>query len=85
MPVADHPVHPHGIRLAGYKAGCYNRTGFADGYWAKDGYDMATDEQTGVTYAVQKMVWVKHVMTTDCQIGRNPLTECSGCPWEIRK
>lgn len=25
MPVADYPVHPHGIRNADYRYGCWNR------------------------------------------------------------
>jgi hypothetical protein len=30
MPVADHPIHPHGVRDADYRYGCYNRAPFRE-------------------------------------------------------
>jgi len=78
MPVADHPVHPHGVRPAGHKAGCHNRTGLTRGYWARDGLDMQTDVESGVTYAIQKMTWTPHTLSTDCR-QTTELPECLGC------
>lgn len=30
MPVADHPIHPHGIRDAEHRYGCHNRAPFKE-------------------------------------------------------
>ena len=36
MPVEDHPVHEKTKKTGEEKPGCYNRTGFAKGYYAPD-------------------------------------------------
>lgn len=71
---ATHPL----ARKTDYRASCHNRTTFAPGFWAKDGHYMQTDEQNGITYAVQKMVWVPHTMSTYCRQVID-LAECKGC------
>lgn len=32
MPVADHPIHPHGVRDAEHRYGCHNRPPHLDTY-----------------------------------------------------
>ena len=36
MPVEEHEVHEKVRELAGTKYGCFNRKGYADGYYAPD-------------------------------------------------
>jgi hypothetical protein len=39
---------------------------------------MQTDVESGVTYAIQKMTWTPHTLSTDCR-QTTELPECLGC------
>lgn len=72
MPVEDTPVHPHGQRKEGYRAGCYNRAGYAEGYWAFN------REYVKDVIPVDVLVWIPNNHSKMCrQI--NDLPECKGC------
>ena len=80
-------AHPSVVKTD-FRAGCYNRQEFKSGYWARDGYDMQTDPESGITYSIQKMVWIPHTMSRNCRQVID-LPECLGClapkDWAYRK
>lgn len=79
MPVEDHPLHPHGVRVGEYRASCFNRTGFEEGYWAKDGITI-----NGYNEGSYRMVWISHTMSTKCrQIVKLPECECCKAPKDV--
>jgi hypothetical protein len=71
MPVENHEVHPHGIRPAGHKAGCYNRGPFSPGYYA-------TNRSYEGKHWRLVAVWVPHRLSTECRQD-GALPECNGC------
>ena len=87
MPVADHPVHPK-TQFKRVIAGCFNRKGYAEGEWMRDGYLVKIDPLTGEKVAIPKLVWVPWRFEDDgCRgaIGQYldgawvDLPECVGC------
>lgn len=60
--------------------GCHNRPAFRAGYIVQSGHYMSGRER------VDKMDWVPHTMTKDCQytlsdLGRKD-KQCEGCKWK---
>jgi len=89
MPADDAYSQSHPLTVkSDYRAGCHNRGEMSDGFWAKDGLDIQTDTDTGVTSVINKMVWVKHTMSRACRQIID-LDECRGCTapkdWDYRR
>ena len=75
MPVLDHPVHPKTIRAADAKPGCYNRTGFAEGYFAPDRM-YRPDGTFHIAQVYIKTDWIKYEKCPNSHY-----EECKGCTW----
>lgn len=74
----------NGKRVSFGNNGCHNRAQYAEGYWAKNGH--LIEKHDGQTYAVQKMTWVPHRMSTMCRYDqRQHDIQCQGCNvlWDI--
>ena len=64
MPVDDIEVHEK-VRKTDFRAGCYNREGVSDGYWAPNRVYRPDGSYT------MSETWVPNTMTKTCrQIGR---------------
>lgn len=75
MPVEDHPVHPKTIRAADAKPACYNRTGYANGYYAPD--RMYRPDGTFVINQIYiKTSWIDYERCPN-----KDYEECIGCTW----
>lgn len=75
MPVEDHPVHEKTKKTGEEKPGCYNRTGFAKGYYAPD----RVYRSDGTFYVVQvylKTSWIDYERCPN-----SDYEECRGCTW----
>ena len=75
MPVEDHPVHEKTKKTGEEKPGCYNRTGFAKGYYAPDRVYLPD----GTFYVVQvylKTSWIDYERCPN-----SDYEECRGCTW----
>lgn len=82
MPVLDHPTHAAVIKPVGRKYGCHSRTGFADGFWAKDGV-MVVDVLRDTPITGYKMTHIKHTMSRACRYdGMDADPSCEGCTAE---
>lgn len=75
MPVDDHPVHEKTKKRGDEKPGCYNRTGYAKGYYAPD----RVYRPDGTFYVVQvylKTSWIDYERCPN-----KDYEECRGCTW----
>ena len=75
MPVDDHPVHEKTKKRGDEKPGCYNRTGFADGYYAPD----RVYRPDGTFYIVQVYIKTSWIEYERCP--NKDYAECRGCTW----
>lgn len=65
MPVADHPVHQHGVRDADHRYGCYNRAPYRE---------TVTHSQGGVSWPFRMSRDCRY----DRAMADNA---CAGCCW----
>ena len=73
MPVADHPVHQHGIRDADHRYGCYNGAPYRETMAVQDGWNAD---------GTRRMKDSPFRMSRDCRYDR-AMTDsaCAGCCW----
>ena len=74
MPAKDEYDKPHPTTVKhDWKPGCYNRKSFKPGHYATN---RSYDEEGHWKLVA---VWVPNVMSKECQVGKEPLSECEEC------
>ena len=80
MPVLDHEIHQSVRHGADHRYGCWNRTGFADGYLAPAGYAEEIDYTLDWCEARIRLEYVPHRMSTECRYDMSLKdASCAGC------
>ena len=71
MPVIEHPTHPHGVRDAEYRYGCFNRAPFRERLEMQDGWNVEGTRETVV---------MPFRMSRECRYDRSLYdSACAGC------
>lgn len=75
MPVEDHPVHEKTKKTGEEKPGCYNRTGFAKGYYAPN----RRYRPDGTFFTCVEFIKTEWIEYERCP--NSDYEECRGCTW----